>query len=98
MKSPQTGSSIGAVNDAPAIVAFRPQPEANAWRLDVLVDDRVSGHVDEGNGVYRYFEGPQNDIIWSFAERNLERLKARVRATVLTERQSRRAGREDRGL
>ena len=90
MKSPQTGS-IEAENDASAIVVFRQQPGGSGWRLDVVVEGSVSGHIDDGRGVYRYFEGAQNDIIWSFAERNLERLKARIRSTVLTERQSRRA-------
>ena len=91
MKSSQTGSSIGIVDDASAIVDFRERTDARGWRLDVLVDGSVSGHVDDGNGVYRYFEGPQNDIIWSFSERKLEPLKARIRATMLAERRSRRA-------
>jgi hypothetical protein len=54
----------------------------------VVIDGSVLGHIDNGNGAYRYFEGPQNDIIWSFSEGNLERLKTRIRATVLAERKS----------
>jgi hypothetical protein len=89
MKSSQTGSSIGVVEDGSASVVFREGAGARGWRLDVVVEDRVSGHIDDGNGVYRYFEGPQNDIIWSFAERDLGRLKARIRTTIVAEGRSR---------
>jgi len=75
-------------DDASAIVAFRDVAGASSWRVDVVIDGSVSGHIDDGNGVYRYFEGPQNDVTWSFAERDLERLKARILATVRAERQS----------
>ena len=74
--------------DVPAIVAFRDVGGASNWRLDVVIEGSVSGHIDDGNGVYRYFEGPQNDITWSFAERDLERLKARILAAARFERQS----------
>jgi hypothetical protein len=82
------GPSTGVVDDASAIVAFRNVAGVSSWRLAVVIEGSVRGHIDDGKGVYRYFEGPQNDIIWSFSERNLERLKARVRTTVLAERQS----------
>jgi hypothetical protein len=82
------GPSTVVVDDASAIVAFRNGAGANGWRLDVVIDGSVLGHIDNGNGAYRYFEGPQNDIIWSFSEGNLERLKARIRATLLAERKS----------
>ena len=67
-------------------VAFREVPGANAWCVDVVVDDEVCGHIYRGGEEYRYFEGPRNDIIWSFADRDVERLKTRVRATVIAER------------
>ncbi len=82
------GLSTVVVDDSSAIVAFRNATGGSTWRVDVLIDGSVRGHIDDGNGVYRYFEGPQNDIIWSFSERDLERLKARIRATVLAERKS----------
>jgi hypothetical protein len=82
------GPSTVVVDDASAIVAFRNGAGANGWRLDVVIDGSVLGHIDNGSGAYRYFEGPQNDITWSFAELELERLKARIRATVRAERQS----------
>jgi len=82
------GPSTVVVDDASAIVAFRNGAGASGWRMDVVIDGSVLGHIDNGSGVYRYFEGPQNDIIWSFSEGNLERLKARIRATVLAERKS----------
>ena len=80
------GPAIVIADDASEIVAFRDVAGAS-WRVDVVIEGRVSGHIDDGNGVYRYFEGPQNDITWSFAELDLERLKARIRATVRAERQ-----------
>jgi len=82
------GPAIMIADDASAIVAFRDVAGASSWRVDVVIDGSVSGHIDDGNGVYRYFEGPQNDVTWSFAERDLERLKARILATVRAERQS----------
>lgn len=80
--------AIVIADDASEIVAFRAVAGASRWRLDVVIEGSVSGHIDDGNGVYRYFEGPQNDITWSFAELDLERLKSRIRATVRAERQS----------
>jgi len=82
------GPAIMIADDASAIVAFRDVAGASSWRVDVVIDGSVSGHIDDGNGVYRYFEGPQNDVTWLFAERDLERLKARILATVRAERQS----------
>jgi hypothetical protein len=76
------------MNRDTAIVEFREPRGGAVWCIEVIVDGLVSGHVYDGNGTYRYFEGPHNDITWSFAETDLERLKARIRATVLAERLS----------
>jgi len=82
------GPAIVIAEDASATVAFRDVAGASSWRLDVVIEGSVSGHIDDGDGVYRYFEGSQNDITWSFAERDLERLKARIRTTVRAAQQS----------
>jgi hypothetical protein len=71
-----------------ASVAFREVTGPNAWGVDVVVDGEVCGHIYRGGGGYRYFEGPRNDIIWSFADLDVERLKTRVRATVIAERRA----------
>jgi CheY-like chemotaxis protein len=64
------------------IVAFREVNTPTAWCVEVLVGGVVAGHIYRGEGEYRYFEGPLNDVTWSFADLDLERLKARIRATV----------------
>jgi hypothetical protein len=71
-----------------ASVTFREVDSPRAWRIDVVVDGVVCGHIDRAGGTYRYFEdfeGAHNEVIWSFADLDLERLEARVRATVTTE-------------
>ena len=82
------GPSGVVAGDASATVAFRNVAGARGWRLAVVIEGNVCGHIDDGNGIYRYYEGPQNDIIWSFSERTLERLKARILVTVAAGRQS----------
>lgn len=74
------------VTSPTAIVGFREVTTADAWRIEVVVDGVVSGHIYRGDGTYRYFEGPRNDVTWSFADLDLERLEARIRATVNAER------------
>ncbi len=69
-----------------AVLTFREVDRANAWRVDVVLDGIVCGHIDHAGGTYRYFEdfeGAHNDVIWSFADLDLERLEARIRATVV---------------
>jgi hypothetical protein len=71
-----------------ASVTFRELDSPSAWRMDVVVDGVVCGHIDRAGGTYRYFEdfeGARNDVIWSFADLDLERLEARIRATVSAE-------------
>ncbi|HEY3097345.1 MAG TPA: hypothetical protein VGL14_00450 [Methylomirabilota bacterium] len=71
-----------------ASVTFREVDRPGAWRTDVVVDGVVCGHIDRAGGTYRYFEdfeGASNEVIWSFADLDLERLEARIRATVGTE-------------
>jgi len=71
-----------------ASVTFRELDSPSAWRMDVVVDGVVCGHIDRAGGTYRYFEdfgGARNDVIWSLADLDLERLEARIRATVITE-------------
>lgn len=63
-------------------VEFRERGGALDWRIEVMVDGMISGHVDREGQIYRYFEGPFNEITWSFADRDLERLQARIRGTV----------------
>ena len=82
------GPSGVVTGDSSAAVAFLNVAGARGWRVAVVIEGNVCGHIDDGNGVYRYFEGPQNDIIWSFSERTLERLKTRILATVLAGQQS----------
>jgi hypothetical protein len=65
-----------------AMIGFREVTSPDAWCIEVLIDGVVSGHIDRSGGAYRYFEGPCNEIIWSFADLDLERLRARIRATV----------------
>jgi hypothetical protein len=60
-------------------VEFRERSGSRNWRLDVMIDGVASGHVDREGHVYRFFEGPYNEITWSFAEHDLEHLKARIR-------------------
>jgi hypothetical protein len=64
-----------------ALVEFREVDVSGRWSLEVLVDGTLSGSVHRVEGLYRYFEGPYNDITWSFADRDLERLKERIRLT-----------------
>jgi hypothetical protein len=69
-----------------ASVAFREiDDEPSAWRVDVMVDGVVSGRIYRGGGTYLYFEGPDNDVIWSFADLDLRRLESRIRTTVIAE-------------
>jgi len=68
-----------------AIVGFREVNSPDAWRMEVVIDGVVWGHIYRGGGTYRYFEGPRNDVTWSFADLDLERLEARIRATVIAE-------------
>ena len=72
-----------------ASVTFREVGSPRDWRVDVVVDGVVCGHIDRAGGTYRYFEdfeGAHNEVIWSFADLDLERLEARIRATVAAER------------
>jgi hypothetical protein len=66
-----------------AIVGFREVNSPDTWRIEVVVGGVVWGHIDRGGGTYRYFEGPRNDVTWSFADLDLERLEARIRATLI---------------
>jgi hypothetical protein len=68
-----------------ASVSFREIERPDSWRIDVLVDGVVCGHIDRAGDSYRYFEGPQNDVIWSFADRDLPRLEARIRTLLSIE-------------
>jgi hypothetical protein len=68
-----------------ASVHFREVERREGWRVDVLVDTIVCGHVDRTGDSYRYFEGPHNEVIWSFADVDLRRLEARIRATLHAE-------------
>ena len=68
-----------------ASVSFREIQRSEGWRVDVLVDTLVCGHIDHADDSYRYFEGPHNDVIWSFADVDLMRLEARIRATLRAE-------------
>ena len=71
-----------------AAVTFREIDSPSAWRIDVVADGVVCGHIDRAGGTYRYFEdfeGAHNEVIWSFADLDLERLEARIRATVTTD-------------
>jgi hypothetical protein len=74
-----------------ASVTFREVDRPSAWRIDVIVEGVVCGHIDRAGGSYRYFEdfeGAHNEVIWSFADLDLERLEARIRAAVTTEPRS----------
>ena len=64
-----------------ALVEFREVEVSGSWSLEVRVDGTLSGSVHRSEGLYRYFEGPYNDITWSFTDRDLERLKERIRLT-----------------
>ena len=66
-----------------ASVGFREVSSPDAWRIEVVVGGVLWGHIYRGGGTYRYFEGPRNDVIWSLADLDLERLETRIRATVL---------------
>ena len=70
------------VTSQTAVIAFRELNNPDAWCVEVLVEGVVAGHIYRGEGAYRYFEGPLNDVTWSFADVDLERLQARIRATV----------------
>jgi hypothetical protein len=69
-------------NDMSSRVDFCEIENFGTWRIDVVVDGVVCGHIDRGDGVYRYFEGPLNDVTWSFAEPNLDRLEIYIQATI----------------
>jgi hypothetical protein len=66
-----------------AIVTFHEVDHPDVWRIDVVVEGAVAGHIDRAGGSYRYFEGPHNDVIWSFADLDLPRLESRIRASVM---------------
>ena len=66
-----------------AIVMFHEVDHPDAWRIDVMVEGAVAGHIDRAGGTYRFFEGAHNDVIWSFADLDLPRLESRIRATVM---------------
>jgi len=66
-----------------AIVMFHEVDHPDAWRIDVVVEGAVAGHIDRAGGTYRFFEGADNDVIWSFADLDLPRLESRIRATVM---------------
>ena len=66
-----------------ATVGFREANSPDVWRIEVVVDGVVSGHIYCADGTYRCFEGPLNDVTWSSADLDLERLEARIRATVI---------------
>ncbi len=68
-----------------AIVRFREVDSPDTWRIEVVVGGVVWGHIYRGDGTYRYFEGPRNDVTWSFADLDLQHLEARIRATVIAE-------------
>lgn len=68
-----------------ATVGFREVNSPDAWRIEVVVEGVLWAHIYRGGGTYRYFEGPRNDVTWSFADLDLERLEARIRATVIAE-------------
>jgi hypothetical protein len=66
-------------------VVFREVSSASAWRIDVVADGVVCGHIDRAGGSYRYFEdceGAYNDVIWSFADLDLARLEERIRLSL----------------
>lgn len=64
------------------VVTFREVHSAPHRCIDVVVDGVVAGHIYGHEGTYRYFEGASNNVMWSFSDLNLERLKSRVRATL----------------
>ena len=63
-------------------VAFEQNGSRQVWRMDVIADGVLRGHIDRGGDTYRYFEGICNDVIWSFADGDLTRLQSRIRALV----------------
>jgi hypothetical protein len=71
-----------------AVVTFRENANTPQRCIDVVVDGSLVGHIYGHDGTYRYFEGPSNEIIWSYSDLNLERLKHRISATLLTEAQA----------
>jgi hypothetical protein len=68
-----------------ARVTFREGDDPDAWRIDVVVDRALFGRIYRSGGTYLYFEGPHNDIIWSLADLDLQRLESRVRAALTAE-------------
>ena len=65
-------------------VTFR-EVSTGAWRIDVVVDGVLCGHIDCAGGIYRYFEdfeGAYNEVIWSFADLDLGRLEERIRLSL----------------
>jgi hypothetical protein len=64
------------------MIRFREVDDPAAWRIDVVVDGKVCGRIYRGEGTYRYFEGPLNDVMWSLADRDLDRLKASLQDKV----------------
>ena len=39
-----------------AIVMFHEVDHPDAWRIDVVVEGAVAGHIDRAGGTYRFFE------------------------------------------
>src|SRR5207248_10268114 len=70
-----------------ASITFREVDSPSAWRIDVVVDGIVCGHIDRAGGTYRYFEdfdGSHNVGFWSFADLDLERLEVLILGNVMT--------------
>src|SRR5436309_13082449 len=68
-----------------AIVGFRELDNPDAWRVEVVVDGVVSGHIYRGGAAYRYYEGPRNDVTWSSAGIDLARTEAPIGGTSVLE-------------
>lgn len=76
------------MNVQTALVTFREVANTPQRCIDVVVDGSLAGRIYGHDGTYRYFEGPSNEIIWSYSDLNLERLKHRVSTTLLAEAQA----------
>jgi hypothetical protein len=79
---PQQREGVCRMSVQAAMVAFRERDSAPYRRIDVVVDGVIAGHIYGHDGTYRYFEGASNDIIWSFSDLDLERLKTRICTTL----------------
>jgi hypothetical protein len=69
-------------------VAFQQHSSRHVWRIDVIADGVLRGHIDRSDDTYRYFEGVCNDVIWSFADRDLARLQSHIRESLAGDRPS----------